>query len=314
MRYFKEADMKLRNKKELQPTQSIKKSFKDKLFQIVAILIITMITISCVVPFLFIISGSFSSETAIAVNGYSIFPQEFTLSAYKSVFALGNKIPRAYMVTIFITIVGSLLGLFTTSMSGYVLSRQDFKYRNIAAFFIYFTTLFSAGMIPSYLVNVNILHLNNNIWVLILPSIMNPFNIFLFRNFLKGIPDALMESARIDGAGDFSIYWKVMMPLAKPAIATIGLFLGLAYWNEWYRCNIYIKDSDLYTLQYVLYNMLQSVEKMFREEGLATMGIQLPSETMKLATAMMATGPVLLFYPFVQKYFTGGLIVGGVKG
>jgi putative aldouronate transport system permease protein len=295
-------------------TVHIKHSFTDKLFQIVAMTLITLITIACVVPFLLILSGSFSSESAIAVNGYSILPQDFTLNAYKTVLRLGNKIPKAYLVTIFITLIGTSLGLLTTSMSGFVLSRQDFKYRNVAAFFIYFTTLFSAGMIPAYLVNVNILHLNNNILVLILPSIMNPFNIFLFRNFLKSVPDALMESARIDGAGDFTIYYRVMMPLAKPAIATIGLFLALGYWNEWYRCNLYIKDADMYTLQYLLYNMLQNVEKMFSEQGLATPGLQMPSETMKLATAMLATGPVLIFYPFVQKYFTGGLIVGGVKG
>lgn len=292
----------------------IRHSFPDKLFQFWAIVLIALLAVVCVVPFILILSGSFSSESAIAVNGYSLLPQDFTLDAYKTVLHLGNKIPRAYLVTIFITFAGTSLGLLTTSMSGFVLSRQDFKYRNTAAFFIYFTTLFSAGMIPSYLVNVNILNLNNNILVLILPSIMNPFNIFLFRNFLKSIPDALMESARIDGAGDFTVYWRVMMPLAKPAIATIGLFLALGYWNEWYRCNLYIKDQSLYTLQYLLYNMLQNVEKMFSEQGLATPGLQLPSQTMKLATAMLATGPVLVFYPFVQKYFTGGLIVGGVKG
>ncbi len=306
--------MKHKNSFTTNHTVHIKHSFTDKLFQIVAMTLITLITLACVVPFLLILSGSFSSESAIAVNGYSILPQDFTLNAYKTVLRLGNKIPKAYLVTIFITLVGTSLGLLTTSMSGFVLSRQDFKYRNVAAFFIYFTTLFSAGMIPAYLVNVNILHLNNNILVLILPSIMNPFNIFLFRNFLKSVPDALMESARIDGAGDFTIYHRVMMPLAKPAIATIGLFLALGYWNEWYRCNLYIKDADMYTLQYLLYNMLQNVEKMFSEQGLATPGLQMPSETMKLATAMLATGPVLIFYPFVQKYFTGGLIVGGVKG
>ncbi len=307
-------NMKHKNSDTSNHTVHIKHSFTDKLFQIVAMTLITLITIACVVPFLLILSGSFSSESAIAVNGYSILPQDFTLNAYKTVLRLGNKIPKAYLVTIFITLVGTSLGLLTTSMSGFVLSRQDFKYRNVAAFFIYFTTLFSAGMIPAYLVNVNILHLNNNILVLILPSVMNPFNIFLFRNFLKSVPDALMESARIDGAGDFTIYYRVMMPLAKPAIATIGLFLALGYWNEWYRCNLYIKDADMYTLQYLLYNMLQNVEKMFSEQGLATPGLQMPSETMKLATAMLATGPVLIFYPFVQKYFTGGLIVGGVKG
>ncbi len=307
-------NMKHKNSDTSNHTVHIKHSFTDKLFQIVAMTLITLITIACVVPFLLILSRSFSSESAIAVNGYSILPQDFTLNAYKTVLRLGNKIPKAYLVTIFITLVGTSLGLLTTSMSGFVLSRQDFKYRNVAAFFIYFTTLFSAGMIPAYLVNVNILHLNNNILVLILPSVMNPFNIFLFRNFLKSVPDALMESARIDGAGDFTIYYRVMMPLAKPAIATIGLFLALGYWNEWYRCNLYIKDADMYTLQYLLYNMLQNVEKMFSEQGLATPGLQMPSETMKLATAMLATGPVLIFYPFVQKYFTGGLIVGGVKG
>ncbi|MGN6711225.1 carbohydrate ABC transporter permease [Anaerocolumna jejuensis] len=306
--------MKHNNSKTSMHTVHIKHSFKDKLFQFWAIAVIALIAVICVVPFIFILSGSFSSESAIAVNGFSLLPQDFTLNAYKTVLRFGNKIPRAYLVTIFITIMGTSLGMLTTSMSGFVLSRQDFKYRNTAAFFIYFTTLFSAGMIPAYLVNVNILHLNNNILVLILPSIMNPFNIFLFRNFLKSIPDALMESARIDGAGDFTVYWRVMMPLAKPAIATIGLFLALGYWNEWYRCNLYIKDQNMYTLQYLLYNMLQNVEKMFSEQGLSTPGIQLPSQTMKLATAMLATGPVLIFYPFVQKYFTGGLIVGGVKG
>lgn len=306
--------MKQNNNKIPMQRVHIRHSFPDKLFQFWAILLIALLAVVCVVPFILILSGSFSSESAIAVNGYSLLPQDFTLDAYKTVLHLGNKIPRAYLVTIFITFAGTSLGLLTTSMSGFVLSRQDFKYRNTAAFFIYFTTLFSAGMIPSYLVNVNILNLNNNILVLILPSIMNPFNIFLFRNFLKSIPDALMESARIDGAGDFTVYWRVMMPLAKPAIATIGLFLALGYWNEWYRCNLYIKDQSLYTLQYLLYNMLQNVEKMFSEQGLATPGLQLPSQTMKLATAMLATGPVLVFYPFVQKYFTGGLIVGGVKG
>lgn len=306
--------MEQNNSKISKQTIHIKHNWKDKIFQIVAILIISLITLVCVVPFIMILSGSFSSETAIAVHGYSILPQDFTLDAYKTVLSLGNKIPRAYLVTIFITVVGTSLGMLFTSMSGFVLSRQDFKYRNVAAFFIYFTTLFSAGMIPSYLVNVNVLHLNNNILVLILPAVMNPFNIFLFRNFLKSIPDALTESARIDGAGDFTIYLKVMMPLAKPAVATIGLFLALSYWNEWYRCNLYIKNTDMYTLQYLLYNMLQNVEKMYSEQGLATAGLKIPSETMKLATAMLATGPVLIFYPFVQKYFTGGLIVGGVKG
>lgn len=292
----------------------IKHGWKAALFKGISMLVIVLLALICVIPFIMILAGSFSSESAIAVNGYSLLPQDFTLEAYEAVFHMGNSIPQAYLVTMFITVVGTAIGLITTSMSGYVLSRQDFKHRNKFAFFIYFTTLFSAGMIPSYLVNVNILHLNNNIWVLILPAVMNPFNIFLFRNFVKSIPNDLVESARIDGAGDFIIYYKVIMPLAKPAVATIGLFLALSYWNEWFRCNLYIKNTELYTLQYFLQSMMANLSAMMSEKGLVDTLATLPSETMKLATAIIATGPVLLFYPFVQRYFVGGLTVGGVKG
>ena len=276
----------------MRPTQTsvhIRHGFRAALFKGISMFVIAALAVICVIPFLLILAGSFSSESAIAVNGYSLLPREFTLDAYKAIFNMGNSIPQAYMVTIFITIMGTAAGLLTTSMSGYVLSRPDFKHRNI-------------------------LHLNNNIWVLILPAVMNPFNIFLFRNFVKSIPHELVESARIDGAGDFKIYYKVVMPLAKPAVATIGLFLALSYWNEWFRCNLYIKNTDLYTLQYFLQSMMANLSAMMSEKGLVDSVASLPSETMKLATAIIATGPVLLFYPFVQRYFVGGLTVGGVKG
>ena len=293
----------------------LKKDSISLLFEAIAVLIILLIVIFSIVPFILILSGSFSTESEILINGYSLLPQGFTLDAYKTVLNLGNKISRAYLVTIFITLTGTALGLLTTSMSGYILSRPDFKHRNKAAFFIYFTTLFSGGMIPSYMVNVNILHLNNNIWVMILPAIMSPFNIFLFRNFVKSIPESLVESAKMDGAGDFRVYLQIIVPLSKPALATVGLFLALGYWNQWFLCNLYIKDKNLYTLQYLLYSMLANMDAMLRDRSLAEGSIQqIPTETMKLATAMLATGPVLLFYPFVQKYFVGGLTIGGVKG
>lgn len=292
----------------------LKKDSQSTLLEAVAILIISLIAIFCAIPFIFILSGSFSTESEIVVNGYSLLPQGFTLNSYKTVLNLGNRISQAYLVTIFITVVGTALGLLTTSMSGYILSRSDFKHRNKAAFFIYFTTLFSGGMIPSYMVNVNILHLNNSIWVMILPAIMSPFNIFLFRNFVKSIPDSLVESAKIDGAGDFRVFLQIILPLSKPALATIGLFLALGYWNQWFLCNLYIKDKNLFTLQYLLYSMLANMDAMLRDRSLSDSIQQIPTETMKLATAMLATGPVLLFYPFVQKYFVGGLTIGGVKG
>ena len=283
-------------------------------FNVIAVIVVLFFAVICVVPFILMLSGSFSSESQIAINGYSLLPRDFSLQAYDVVFStLGGTIGRAYMVTIYVTVLGTLLGLLFTSMSGYVLSRPDFKHRDKAAFFIYFTTLFSGGLIPSYLVNANMLHLNHSLWAIILPGLMTPFYILLFRNFIKGIPNSLVESARIDGAGDFRVYWQIILPLLKPAMATIGLFLALAYWNNWFGYSLYLTtDKDKWGLQYLLYRMLARVTDAVRDSQVIIE--QMPTETMKLATAMLATGPVLLFYPYAQRYFVSGLVVGGVKG
>ncbi|MNB81310.1 L-arabinose transport system permease protein AraQ [compost metagenome] len=286
----------------------------SKIFTVVSVLVVLFFSVICVLPFILMLSGSFSNESIIAINGYSLLPQGLTLNAYHVVFeTLGSTIGNAYLITIYVTLVGSLLGLIVTSMSGYILSRPDFKHRNKAAFFIYFTTLFSGGLIPSYLVNVNMLHLNHSLMAIILPAMTSPFFIFLYRNFVKGIPDSLMESARIDGAGDFRIYWQVVIPLCKPVSATIGLFLALGYWNNWFGYSLYlVADKDKWGLQYLLYRMLSRVTDAVRDSQIII--DQLPTETMKLATAMLVTGPVLLFYPFAQRYFVTGLTVGSVKG
>lgn len=283
-------------------------------FNVIAVIVVLFFAVICVLPFIFMLSGSFSSESEIAVNGYSLLPRDFSLQAYEVVFStLGGTIGRAYMVTIYVTVLGTLLGLLFTSMSGYVLSRPDFKHRDKAAFFIYFTTLFSGGLIPSYLVNANMLQLNHSLWAIILPGLMTPFYILLFRNFIKGIPNSLVESARIDGAGDFRVYWQIILPLLKPAMATIGLFLALSYWNNWFGYSLYLTtDKDKWGLQYLLYRMLARVTDAVRDSQVIIE--QMPTETMKLATAMLATGPVLLFYPYAQRYFVSGLVVGGVKG
>lgn len=293
-------------------SNAIRRSTGDKAFMAAAMIIIALISLACLIPFVMVLSGSFSAESAVIIGGYSLLPKEPTLAAYRAVFSLGSSIPRAYGVTILVTLLGTLLGLLTVSMSGFVLSRPDFKRRNAFAFFIYFTTLFSGGMIPAYLVNTQILGLKNTVWALILPAVMSPFNIFLFRNFIRSIPNEMVESAHIDGAGTFRIYLQIILPLAKPAVATIGLFMALGYWNDWYRCSLYITDKNLYVLQYLLYRMLSRITDAVKEANIVI--DNMPGETMKLATAMLATGPVLLFYPFAQKYFVGGLVVGGVKG
>jgi putative aldouronate transport system permease protein len=200
-------------------------------------------------------------------------------------------------------------------MGGYVLQRKDFKYRNAISFYIYFTTLFGGGLIPWYILMTKYLGLKDTYRVLIIPGLMSPFLIILMKNFMKSIPEEIVESAKVDGAGDFKIYASLVMPLAKPALATIGLFLALAYWNDWFISSIFITSAKKFSLQYVLYQILQTSE-FFRSGASANVdtNYNLPTESIKLATAVIATGPVILFYPFVQKYFVQGLTVGAVKG
>ncbi|MGE6629287.1 carbohydrate ABC transporter permease [Bacillus sp. NPDC077027] len=302
--------------KALKKRNKLKVPLSTRVFHVLGFTFIITLSILCLLPFLMILSGSLSEESSIIKNGYSLWPESFTLDAYRAVFQYPEQILKAYGITIFVTAFGTGLGLFFISMGGYVLARKDFKYRNHVAFLIYFTTLFSGGLIPWYIVLTEFLHLKNSVWGLILPSLMNPFLIFLYRNYLLSIPDSLVESARMDGANDFLIYRKIILPLAKPALATIGLFLALGYWNDWFLSSILMTDPDKYSLQYLLYQILQNAQ-FFQQQtaaGIHAGTVSMPTESIKLATAIIATGPVILFYPFAQKYFVQGLTIGGVKG
>ena len=302
-------------------TATVERSNKIKLtssrivFNIISYVFITLLAALCVLPFVMLISGSFSSERAIRFNGYSILPQEFTTEAYGVIFKSPEKVLRAYGVTIFITAVGTILGLFLLTMTAYVISRQDFKYRNKISFFFYFTTLFNGGMISTYIFYIQYLHLKDNFLALILPGIMNVFYLLIMRSFVNTVPTALIESAKIDGAGEFRIFVQIVLPLLKSGLATIGLFMALGYWNDWYNAMLYMNTETKFPLQYMLYNMLQ------KQQALAAIASQvgikvenLPSNSLKLAMAVVATGPIILFYPFVQKYFVKGVMIGGVKG
>lgn len=293
----------------------MKASPSTKAFNIIGYILLAFLAVACLLPFLIIISGSFTGETYIVQNGYSLFPHDVTLDAYKAVFYFPEKILRAYGVTIFTTVFGTCLGLFLISMTGYVLQRQDLRYRNVISFFIYFTTLFGGGLIPWYIVITSLLHLKNNPLVLILPCLMSPFLIVLMKNFIKSIPYSIVESAKIDGAGDFKIFTALILPISKPALATVGLFLALQFWNDWYMSSIFIEDTQKYSLQYYLYTVLNTSE--FLKSAAASnvhADFKVPGESVKLATAVIATGPVILFYPFVQKYFVQGITIGAVKG
>jgi len=269
----------------------------------------------CLFPFALMITSSFMSEKEIITEGYKLFPKKLTLSAYQFLLDNPKKLLDSYGVTITLTVFGTALGLFFMSMAGYVLNRKDFIYRNFFSFFIYFTTLFSGGLIPTYIVMVKYLQLKDSILAMLLPTMISAWSIFLMRNFLKSIPDSLYESATLDGAGDFRIYWQIFMPLAIPSLATVGLFLALAYWNEWYNAMLYIESANKFPLQYFLQKMVNQTNiQTLIKQGVAIDTANLPTQSVKMATAVLATGPIILLYPFVQRYFVGGLTIGAVKG
>ncbi|MCM8712039.1 carbohydrate ABC transporter permease [Clostridium sp. SYSU_GA19001] len=296
-------------------TYKIKKSKATILFNILGYSLVSFVAVLCLLPFIMLISGSFSSERAISNLGYGILPREFNTDAYKLLFRYPQDIIRAYGVSIFITVVGTALGLFVITMTAYVLNRKDFKYRNKLAFFFYFTTLFNGGLVSTYIFMIRYLHLKNSFLSLILPLLINVFYLLVMRSFMNSIPESIIESAKIDGAGDFTIFIKLILPLSKAGLATIGLFIALDYWNDWYNAMLYMTEFKKFPLQYMLYNMLSSTEAMSRISSASSVAMaNMPSQSLKLAMAVIATGPIILVYPFVQKYFVKGITVGAVKG
>lgn len=286
-------------------------------FQLIAYGIIIVLSLMCLLPFLLILSGSFSSNESIVRDGYHLFPTHFSLEGYKTVFKFPTQVLKAYGVTVFTTVVGTTLGLFFITMAGFVLQRKDFKYRNTFSFFIYFTTLFGGGLVPWYIMLANYFNLTDTYTVLIFPGLMTPFLIILMKNFIRSaVPDELIESAKIDGANDFRIYFSIVLKLAMPGIATVGLFLALGYWNDWFTSSLFINNPDMYQLQFYLYNTMNTItfiDQMAIGTGV-TLSQDVPTESTKMAMAIIVTGPILFLYPFVQRYFVKGLTIGAVKG
>ena len=298
----------------------MKKSKDIKVFNVLSYTLIGLVALICLIPFLMVIIGSFTSEKEIIANGFSFFPKEFSLEAYKTALKEPMAILRAYGVTASLTIIGTTIGLFIVSMTAYVLQRKDFKWRNKISFFFYFTTLFSGGLVPWYILMVKYLGLKDTYLSLLLPPLLNVFNIIIMKSYMSGIPQALTESAKIDGAGDFAIFIKVILPLVKPALATVGMFIALGYWNDWYNSMLFINNENLYSLQYYLYKIVNNIEAyktiLAQTGGAAAIGstISMPSESLKMALTIIVTGPIILVYPFIQKYFVSGVTIGAVKG
>lgn len=297
------------------------KTGKDVIaLNIIAYTFCGLMALICLVPFLMILAGSFSSESAITQNGFSLWVQDFSLEAYRTVFREHMVVFRAYGVTICLTAVGTAVGLLLQTMTAYVLSRKDFEWRNGFSFFFYFTTLFSGGLVPTFVLYTQTLRLQDSYLALLLPLVFSVYNLLIMKSYIAAIPESLIDAAKIDGCGEVRTLFQVIMPLIRPALATVGLFIALAYWNDWYNAMLYIKTEDKYPLQYFLYQQVNNIEaykKLISNSAVnssVVSAMSLPTQTLKMALTIVVTGPIILAFPMVQKYFVQGITIGAVKG
>jgi len=299
------------------------KSIRRKKISVGSIILhlaLILLSLSFVLPLLTVISVSFTNEDVLREAGYSLIPKKFDIAGYQYIFANPMKLVDAYLVTIFESAVATILSLIVMSALAYALSRKNFLLKKPITYYLLFTMLFSGGMVPSYIINTQYLNLSDSLWVYILPFLVSAWHVVIIRTFFQGLPDALVESAKIDGASELRIFAQIVIPLSKPVLATIGLMVLLGRWNEWYNAFLYIRDERLFTLQYLLQKMLLDAE--FAEQmsmnmpGNMTAGsvVSVPSESMRFAMCVLAGGPTMLVFPFFQKYFVKGLTVGAVKG
>ncbi len=270
----------------------------------------------CLLPLLLVLIVSFTPEALIISDGYSFFPKGLSLDAYDLLFANGTQVLRSYIITIFVTITGTIAATIITAMASFTLSNKSVYYRNSLAMYFFITMVFSGGMVPWYIICQKI-GLYENILALIIPSlIFNPFNLFLVRNHMNAMPDSLMEAPKIDGATDITIAFKIYFPLSIPILATVALFYSIAYWNDWWNAIMLISDTQLYPMQYFLMKLKSDAHMMknMQNVGMMNGNAYIPNQSLQMATAIVTIGPIILVYPFLQKYFVKGLVIGSVKG
>lgn len=275
-----------------------------------------LITIVYVAPLLLVISASFSTEQSLIGAGFSLFPKEFTTEAYRLVFKNPIQIIQSYKTTITYSIINVALGGLVMALTAYPLARDSFRLKGPVTFYFFFTMLFSGGLVPSYMINTRLLHLQDSIWIYVWPSLMSVYSMLIIRTNYKNVPKELVEAAKIDGASEMYICFKIIIPLSKAAIASMMFLDFVGKWNDWFTSSIYIRNPDLYSLQYLLQRILREAAfiKQQVELGLESGLEVLPVETLRYAMAMVAAGPVLFIFPFFQKYFVKGMTVGSVKG
>ncbi len=279
-------------------------------------LVVAAFALACVLPMVLSLIVSATDEDAISRNGYAFVPEKWSLYSYRLIFHSGSSVLRSYGISLLVTAVGTGLAVAITAMAAYTLANKRVSCRRALALFFYVTMVFSAGIVPWYFI-CRAVGLRNNLFSLIVPSLLfNPFNLFLVKNYMDGIPDSLRESATIDGASDIRTAFSIYFPLSIPVLATVTLFYGLAYWNDWWNAIMLVDDKKLYPLQFLLLQ-LRSQIRMIRDLQLGAAGastITPPAESMKMATAVVTVGPIVLLYPYLQRYFIKGLVVGSIKG
>lgn len=286
-----------------------------KVSQVALYGILTLISVLWIIPVLFIFSLSVTPETSLSEVGYRLIPKEITFYAYTYIIKNPAQILNSYKISIIVTVIGTVAGLMFTTGIAYAMSRKDFKLGKHITRFVMFAMLFHGGLIPTYIVVTQVLHLGNTLWVLILTMLVSPWNIFLMKSFLSSIPTELLEASFIDGATEYQTYFKVVLPLAKPGLATVGLLILFSYWNDWYQAMLYIDNMDLVPLQLLLYKIISNIQFVLQNSFyLASEGGSFPTIAARMATCVIAIAPMLLAFPFFQKYLAKGLTLGSVKG
>lgn len=295
-------------------------AYESKLLQWSAHVILGLFAAACLIPFALLIVSSLSSEASIIQNGYSFFPTELSLDAYHYLWTHVVELGRAYGITVLITVVGTAVSLAISSMLAYPLSRHDMPLKNFWTFFVFFTMLFNGGLVPTYMVYTQLFDIKNTLFGLLIPGLlMNGFNVLLVRTFfMTSIPSALLEAASIDGASEIKTFYRIVLPLSLPIMATIGLFQAIAYWNDWFNGLIYLTDTRLFGIQTILNKMMTDIQFLTSNSNLASTGagqaiMELPSTTVRMAIAAIGVLPILIAYPFFQKYFVKGITIGAVK-
>lgn len=287
-------------------------------FQLVANIVMMILALCCIFPFLLLLMSSLTEEDTLIRFGYTIFPKQFSLESYAYMFKNIDKIGRAYGITILVTAVGTSVSLLMTILMAYPLSRKDLYGRNGIAFFVFFTMLFNGGLVPTYIMYTRYLNVRNSLWAYIIPSLLlSAFYVIMMRTyFTTNIPDAVIEAARIDGAGEFRILFQVVLPMSLPMIATMALLIGLGYWNDWKNGLYYITKDTYYSIQTLLNQMLKDVQflKSADSSAAADLAQSMPAVGIKMAIAVVGALPVMIAYPFFQKYFVKGITIGAVKG